>query len=331
MRRAMMLLPEGSRDEIYSAETIREIRGLVDLTDAADRVGDLKALVASGGLGETEIILSGWGMMKLDEEFLAAAPQLKAVLYGAGSVRPFLTDHFWQRDILLTSTYRANGIPVAEYAVAVMVIGMKQALQASQLTRETLTFTAPKAVRGLYGARIGVIGAGMVGADVLNRLKQYDVTTFCHDPFLTDERAQELGTTRMDLDEIFRTCDCVTLHAASIASTKGMITGEHFRSMKDGAVFINTARGAIVRETEMIEVLEDGRIFAFIDVTDPEPPSPDSPLYRLPNVFLTPHVAGACGMEIHRQGEFVLEELKRFLKGEAALYPVTRKMMDWMA
>lgn len=329
MKRAMMLLPQRSRDQIYSPETIAEIGRLVEVVDATDRVGKLDELRED--LASTEIILSGWGMMKLEGAFLEAAPRLKAVLYGAGSVRQLLTDEFWKRDILLTSTYRANGIPVAEYTIAVIVIGLKQALQASRLTCRERKFTEPPGVRGLYGAKIGVIGAGMVGSDVLNRLKAYDVETFCCDPFLSAERARELGTQEMSMEEMFRVCDCVTLHAANIPSTKGMIRGEHFRSMKEGALFINTARGPIIREQEMIEVLKEGRIFAFIDVTDPEPPLPDSPLYTLPNVFLTPHMAGACGMDIYRQGEYVLEELRRFLKGEPALYRVTQAMMEWMA
>jgi phosphoglycerate dehydrogenase-like enzyme len=329
VKRAIMLLPADSRDRIYSAGTISEIRQLVDFSDCTGLLGDLKALRPT--LAETEIILSGWGMTKLDKEFLDAAPRLKAVLYGAGSVRGFLTDEFWQRGILLTSTWVANGIPVAEYTIAVIVIGMKQALQSSRLTCRERRFTQPPGIRGLYGANIGIIGAGMVGSDVLEKLKGYDVKTFCYDPFLSAERARQLGTTPMSLDDIFKTCDCVTLHAANIPSTKGMITGEHFRSMKEGAVFINTARGAIIRETEMIEVLKEGRIFAFIDVTDPEPPAPDNALFTLPNVFLTPHMAGACGMEVYRQGEFVLEELRRFVKGEPPRYPVTQEMMAWMA
>ncbi|MFB3881074.1 MAG: hydroxyacid dehydrogenase [Armatimonadota bacterium] len=329
MTRAMMLLPKRSRDQIYDADTLAEIGKLVDLVDATDRVGKLDALRAD--LAQTEVILSGWGMMKLNKEFLEAAPRLKAVLYGAGSVRGFLTEDFWQRDILLTSTYRANGIPVAEYTIAAIVIGTKEALRISRETCQARRFTEPEGARGLYKAKIGVIGAGMVGSDVLNRLKSYDVETFCYDPFMKPERARELGTTQMGLDEIFRTCDCVTLHAANIPATKGMITGAHLRSMKEGAVFINTARGAIVREHEMVEVLKEGRIFAFIDVTDPEPPAAESALYTLPNVFLTPHIAGAVGMDIYRQGEFVLEELRRFLKGEPAWYPVTHEMMEWMA
>jgi len=329
MKRAVMLLPPENRDRIYSAEVMSEIRKLTELTDCCELVAKMEALRPA--LADTEIIISGWGMMKLDREFLDAAPRLAAVLYGAGSVRGFLTDEFWRRGILLTSAWAANAVPVIEYTIAAIVFGLKSAIKASQLTCQRCTFAVPPDLRGVYRARIGVIGAGMVGAGVLEKLKGYQVETFCYDPFLSPERARELGTTPMALDEIFRTCDCVTLHAANIPSTQGMITGAHFRSMKDGAVFINTARGAIIREPEMIEVLKEGRIFAFIDVTEPEPPAPDSALYTLPNVFLTPHIAGSGGEEVHRQGEYVLEELRRFVNGQPPRHPVTRDMMEWMA
>ncbi|MHC5034774.1 MAG: hydroxyacid dehydrogenase, partial [Planctomycetota bacterium] len=313
MKQAIMLLSADRRDAVYGAKAVGEIKQLVMLADCREMIGDLSALKSI--LADTEVILCGWGMMKLDSEFLEAAPRLEAVFYAAGSVRYFVTDEFWERGILLTSAWAANAIPVIEYTVAAIVFGLKRAIAAARLTRRERKFEKPEAVRGLYGARIGIIGAGMIGAGVLERLKDYDVEAFCCDPYVPEERLQELGAKPMDVDTIFGTCDVVSLHAPDVPATRHMVTGEHFRSMKDGAVFINTARGALVNECEMIKVLQDGRIFAFIDVTEPMPPKPESPLYALPNVFLTPHLAGSLGEETRRLGAYAVEELRRFIDG----------------
>lgn len=111
-----------------------------------------------------------------------------------------------------------------------------------------------------------------------------------------------------------------------------MITGEHFKLMKSYSSFINTARGAIIREEEMIEVLKErGDITAVLDVTFPEPPVKESPLYSLPNVILTPHLAGSVGQECGRMGSYMLEEFKRYLSGEELKWQVTREQFEIMA
>ena len=329
MKKAVLLLPEGTRDAVYGREHVAALRGLVALTDCCHLVGDLAALRPH--LAQAEIICSGWGMMRLDEEFLAAAPELKAVFYGAGSVRGFVTDAFWDSNILLTSTWEANGVAVAQFTLALMVLAQKRAFDCSRLTTQQRRFVRDQGVSGMYGAKIGVIGVGMIGRMLLEMLKSYDVETCCCDPYLSEDKARELGATPIGLEEMFRTCDLVTLHAANLPSTAHIIRGEHFQSMKDGAVFINTARGRIVKEDEMIEELKKGRIFACLDVSDPEPPGPQSPLYELPNVFLTPHLAGATGDERRRLGSYVVEEVRRYVSGRPPAFPVAREMMEWMA
>jgi len=329
MKKAMLLLPQENKDRIYGDEQVEELRQLVDLKDCCHLINDREAIKRE--LADVEIIVSGWGMVKLDREMLDAAPRLKAVFYGAGSVRGFVTEEFWQRDILLTNASAAIAIPVAETTVALIVLCLKKTFQCARRTREERTFARAANIRGLRGASIGIVGAGQIGSRVLEMLKAYEVKTFCHDPFLQPERAAQLNTTPIGLEEMFRRCDVVTLHAPNLPSTEHMITGDHFRSMKEGAVFINTARGRLVKEDEMIEVLKEGRIFACIDVTDPEPPAPDSPLYDLPNVLLTPHLAGSTGEDTRRQGSYVLEEVRRYCQGQPPRYPVTREMMQWMA
>jgi len=116
MKKAMLLAPEQNRDSVFGEQHIESLRKLVDLKDCCRLVGDLQALKPH--LGDVEIICSTWGMMKVDEEFLAAAPELKAIFYGAGTVRRFATDAMWDRGILLTSAAAANAVSVAEFTRA---------------------------------------------------------------------------------------------------------------------------------------------------------------------------------------------------------------------
>jgi len=119
--------------------------------------------------------------------------------------------------------------------------------------------------------------------------------------------------------------DIVSVHAPSLPSTRHMIGARELSLMKDGATLINTARGALIDEAALLETLSTGRIDAIIDVTDPEVPETTSAFYDLPNVFLTPHIAGAVGLERGRLGDMAVDEIERFTKGEPLLYQIRRR------
>ena len=163
-------------------------------------------------------------------------------------------------------------------------------------------------------------------------LKILDVRVIAYDPFASVGDAAALGVELVALDEVFRRSDAVSLHTPWLPETVGMITGLHFASMKENATFINTSRGAIVREQEMITVLQERPdLWAILDVTYPEPPLPDSPLYTLPNVVLTPHIAGALDEECQRMGQTMVDELRRFLAGEVMEYEITKERAKFLA
>ena len=147
-----------------------------------------------------------------------------------------------------------------------------------------------------------------------------------YDPFVAEHDAAALDVELVSLEAIFQRCDVVSLHTPSFPETRGMVTGNHIAYMKPGATFINTARGELVREAEMIEVLSMRRdLQAVLDVTYPEPPAADSPLYTLENVVLTPHIAGSAGAECRRMGRYMVEELQRYLAGEPLVYGLKRE------
>ena len=283
-------------------------------------------------LEPAEIILSGWGAPLMDEAFLAHAPKLQAVFYGAGSIRGVVSDAFWQRGIRITSAWAANAVPVSEYALSQILFSLKRGWHYALATRREQKWPAREWVPGAFGSTVGVISLGQVGQMVCRRLQPFDLHILAYDPFATPELAQQLNVELVSLDEVFQRSDVVSLHTPWLKETEGMITGRHLAAMKPYATFINTARGAVVREGEMIEVLQQRPdLWAVLDVTYPEPPEPGSPLYTLPNVVMTPHIAGSMENECRRQGQYMVEELRRYLRDEPLKWGITRERAAIMA
>ncbi len=283
-------------------------------------------------LNDIEIIFSGWGMPKLDETLLAAAPKLKIVFYGAGSIRSFATEAMWQRGIMVTTAYAANAIPVADYTLAAILFSLKHAWYYIIGTKQTGAYPPRKAAPGGYNSTVGLISLGMIGRLVAERLRHFDLHVIAYDPYVGAAEGKSLGIEMVTLDEVFRRADVVSLHTPLLPETRGMITGAHLATMKPGATFINTARGAVVREHEMIAILQQRPdLYAVLDVTDPEPPEPGSALYTLPNVILTPHIAGSLDAECRRMGRYMVEELQRYLAGQPLKWAITQERAKMMA
>lgn len=268
-------------------------------------------------LSRAELIFSTWGMPVLDEEFLAATPSLQAVFYAAGTVKSFVTPEAIRRGIMITTAAEANGLPVAEYALAVILLSLKNFWPYPVQKSESKFTKIGGEPLGVYGATVGLVSLGFVGRRLADLLANHEVRVIAHDPHLASAEAGRHKVTLCDLEKVFRTSDVVSLHAPWIPETEGLVCEEHIRSMKRGATLINTSRGAVVDEPGLCRELRDRPdITAILDVTHPEPPLPDSPLRTLPNVFLTPHIAGSMGREVARLGWWMLDEADRWIKGQ---------------
>ncbi len=327
MPKGLYLMDEYSYTHAYGPEVRQQIAELVDIYAPHQTRDTLKNNPAI--LAQADIIFSGWGMPLLDQAFLDAAPRLKAVFYAAGSIRSFITDECWKRGIVITTAAEANAVPVAEYTLACITFGLKKAFGYARSVREAKTFPESVNVPGAFDSKVGLVSLGLIGRLVAQKLQQMDVTVLAYDPFVSAPAASQLGVKLVSLTEIFSQCDVVSLHTPWLKQTENMVGASLLSSMKPGAAFINTARGAVVNEKEMIAVLaKRPDLQAILDVTHPEPPEADSPLYALPNVFLTPHLAGSMGPEIMRMGRYMVEELRRYLKSEPLRWQVTREKAE---
>ncbi|MEN8663312.1 MAG: hydroxyacid dehydrogenase [Lentimonas sp.] len=328
--KALFALDPASLDIIYGPEERAKLEKLGDFYAAPQSPDSIKADLSV--LEEAEVIFSGWGAPVMDEAFMAAAKNLKAVFYGAGSIRSFAKPAFWERDVLITTAADANAVPVAEYCVGTILLSMKNFWPLARGTRADEGWLAAAHMRevpGNFRSTAGFISLGAIAKKTLNLLEPYDIKRLAYSTSLTVERAKSMKVDLASIDEIFQQSDVISLHTPDLPATKGMITGRHFEMMKPGSTFINTARGAVVNEAEMCEVLaRRPDITAVLDVTAPEPPLPGAPVATLPNVVLTPHIAGSLGKECYRLGYFMQCEFERYLAGEPLQHIVTKEAFD---
>lgn len=285
-------------------------------------------------LAETRVIFSTWGMPCLTPEQMALLPNLQAVFYAAGTVKGF-AEPLFDRNVTVVSAWAANAVPVAEFTLSQILFGLKLGWQHHRRFQENPGPEAWKQLPmpGVYGATVGLVSLGMIGRKVCQLLQPFQVRKLAYDPFVRDETLRELGTVRAEsLDEVFSTGDIVTLHTPWLKETEGIVTGRLLSLMKPNATFINTSRGALVREDELIEVLRERTdLTAVLDVTWPEPPAAGSPIYTLPNIVLTPHIAGSMGDEVLRMADLMIEEFLLWAEGQPVRYAVTRELMARIA
>jgi phosphoglycerate dehydrogenase-like enzyme len=303
-------------DVAYSSETQRRLRDLFDF---------------EASTSEVEILFTGWGAPRLDEPFLDARPNLEAVFHAAGSVRHMATEDFWRRGIKLSSAWRINARPVAEFSFAQILLALKHTLPRMRRMREERQVPSGFSSPGAYGATVGLVGLGAIGRLTAELLRTIEVRLLAVDPAPPRQLALECGIQLVDIEELFSESDVISLHAPAIASTRHMVHAGLLASMKSGATLINTARGSLIDEMALVQTLQQRPdLTAVLDVTEPEPPESTSPLFKLPNIFLTPHIGGSVGNECWRMGEAMHEEALRHLEGAAFRHGLTREEAETM-
>ncbi|MFC5145742.1 hydroxyacid dehydrogenase [Streptomyces aureoversilis] len=307
--------------------TGREVR----VIPVRDGLGLLSCQAVLDGV---DVLVTGWGCPPLTKAVLDAAPQLKAVIHAAGSVKPLVTEAVWERRLVVSSAAEANAGPVADFTLAAIGLAAKGALPAAAAYADGGRWPAFRDRQGADGRTIGVLGASRIGRRVIAGLRASTAgyRVLLYDPYVTDEEAAGLGAERVDrLADLCRAVGIVTVHAPGTPDTYRLLDAEHLALIPDGGTVINTARGSIVDTEGLERECRSGRLSAWLDVTDPEPLEPGHALLRLPNVLVTPHIAGAQGNEGRRLGTYAVEEAGRWVRGEPLLGTVEREILDRLA
>ncbi|AQS65067.1 Hydroxypyruvate reductase [Rhizobium rhizogenes] len=332
-RLSLAMDPERTQ-HVLTPQALERLSQSVDIIDIS-RICDFHNPSVKDQLERTDILLTGWGCPDIGARELALMPRLKLISHAAGTVKYFLSQAVFERGITVCSAAEANAQPVAEFTQAMILLAGKRVFSFRRLYgndrgRENVDRLQSQAI-GNLGRTVGVVGASRIGRRVINLLKPFDLDIILFDPFLSAAEAERLGVRLVALDALMAISDVISLHAPSLPQTRHMIGAEALARMKDGATLINTARGALVDEEALLAELKTGRIEAVIDVTDPEVPPPDSAFYSLPNVFLTPHIAGAVGLERARLGDMAIAEIERFCQGAALEQQVRPEHLELIA
>ncbi len=327
---AMVVMDRPSFEAHFDPERLARLADLVGLGGQAWS-DELDSANARARLSEVEVLVTSWGAPALTPALLAAAPRLRAVFHCAGSVRALVTDEVWRRGLLVTSAADANAVPVAEFTLAMVILAGKKApfIAAADAGPPSLSGSARWGDLSNLRRTIGVVGFSRIGGLVVERLQANleDVTVLVSDPHAAPGEVAAAGGELVDLRALLPRVDVLTLHAPALPSTAGLIGREELALLPDHATLVNTARGALVDHDALAAECGSGRLFAILDVTEPEPLPPDSPLRSMPTVLLTPHLAGSLGSEVHRLTDRALADLASWCAGEQVADQVSAESM----
>ncbi|MFJ8559765.1 hydroxyacid dehydrogenase [Streptomyces microflavus] len=333
--KALLSMGPGIAERLFTPVQRERLTALVDTDPAlvAHRLTDPAPGVAAA-LAGAELLITCWGAPPLTAGVLAAAPRLRAVVHAAGSVKHHITPACWDRGVQVTSAASANALPVAEYTLAAILFAGKNVLGTAHRYRQLRAphdWRAELEGHGNYRRCVGIVGASRIGRRVIELLRPFDLDVLLFDPYVDTGAAARLGAVKVGLDELCARSRVVSVHAPELPATRHMIGAAQLAAMADGTTLVNTSRGSLIDGDALLPELVSGRLNAVLDVTEPEVPPAGSPLYDLENVLLTPHVAGSLGDEIHRMGDFALDEVARYVQGLPFADPVTPDGLARMA
>jgi phosphoglycerate dehydrogenase-like enzyme len=329
----VILLTPDMRAKLIPASAEKRLAEVANIR--APQEGELTAGNLPGLVDGAVAAITGWGTPPLDEGLLAHATSLKLVAHAAGSVRhlvPFTAIE--EGRLQVTHAAIHIGEAVSEFVMAQVLAFLRHPaeLAAGMRSNEPWFDLRSRLLGRLLGDQtVGLLGAGYIGRMMMRLFRAFNARVIVYDPYVTEPQAREMGVELCGLDDLLRWSDIVSLHVPSLPETRHLIGADQLALIKDGALFINTARGAIVDEQALIAELRKGRFTAVLDVYEKEPLPHDSPLRTFPNAILAPHAAGHSHETYLRQGATAVDEVCRMLTGERYRYEVTKEALATMA
>lgn len=332
----ILVLPKPSLyRRLFSPSADAELRSLGDVIFNEEE-RDWSSDELARRIPEFDVVVTSWRAPRFTDDVLAAARRLKLVAHSAGSIKFMFAEDALHRGFAITCVAVAMARPVAEMSLMFTMLLLRPLHRYDQSLRTGGDWMTNKTAGGaseeLIGQPVGVIGAGHTGRAFIKLLNALDARVSVYDPFLSAERARELGVTKVDhLDDMLASSRILSLQAPITPETHHMIGRRELSLLPDGAGLVNTARSWLVDQDALVAELRTGRISAALDVFDEEPLPVNHPYRSLPNVILTPHLGAATRQCVFRQGQLTVDEVRRFVRGEPVRHAITPEIMATMA
>jgi len=339
MKNRVLCLPTSKHIEyVFSKESIEGLRSTFDIT-FNDLERDYSSEEVADKIKGFDALITGWGSPPLTQAVFQSADRLRIIAHSAGSVKYMLSRDVVQRYILPRKICICNAPKAIAYNVAEVTLGLLIAASHRLVdhvinVRERSMWgdpNIPRNVKTINGSLVGIVGASKVGREVIRLLKPFDVGILVYDPYLSEQEARRLNVEKTSLEDLFSRSDFVSIHAPLTEKTYQMINERHLKLLRDGAILVNTSRGKVIDQEALTKECKTERILVALDVTDPEPLPPDSPLRTLKNVFITPHVAGHGSYGAKKIGEMTLQALEDFFSGKKVQNAISFEQYDILA
>lgn len=340
-RRVGLVMDPRQRERYVAAEDLARLEAVADVETldqrddglvfgGAARDPDAGARLREFAADKHALVLSH-GAARVSEDVLAAAPHLTVVgdLEGDRFAARVDVEAAAARGVQVVDTTHASSWPVAEWALALAVLGLRQGPQhfRALVAGEEPPPGGGRQARELAGKRVGLLGLGRVGWRLVELLRPFNVELLAHDPFAARELGEVLDVTFAPMQALMGGCDVVICLLPLTDDTRGLVGAAELAALPAGSVFVNVSRGAVVDTGALVSRLQRGDVTACLDVHDPEPLPVDAAVRGLRNVFLSPHVAGVTVEAEHRFFALMVNELLRCFAGSEPRAQLTPRVV----
>lgn len=325
--KVVLLLAQDLYDEFMVPPVVDALAAFDVLHVPGARTEDelLEALQGAAGC------ITSWRSPQLTRRVIEGAAELRIIGHAAGSVKGYVDPAAWDRGIVVVNAARVIAPYVGEMALLLTLAALRNLPQNDRALRSGVRWK-PNAwthTDTLFGKTVGLVGFGATAREFAALLAPFRTKLLVYDPYASEDDVRAFGARLVPLEELLRTADVVSLHAASTPETKGLISAERLALMKDGAILINTARGALVDEEALVAEVRRGRLKAALDVFAQEPLADDHPLRSEERCIITPHLAGPVTTERWRMLLAIALDFRRYLiEGEPLPHVVLKRHLE---